>query len=197
MPGWLAISPRRSCRFRHGKRSSFVRRASRSRALALAAESPAPGRAFLAQYGNLWPHKRSRRPAATNSPSSDFVTSLEAIFLARGFWLVLRQFLRRNMQAGADSERQRPKLGRAHAGLQIDHIAAYQSEGNLRHDKPEPIDPLIQNRADNTQRRIHNSGKQQRRHEARGKNRISGKHRQHGAIPQARSEEGLLRYEGR
>ena len=53
---------------------------------------------------------------------------------------------------GANGEWQCPKLRRPHLDMKIDDESRNQSEGDLRDDKPAPVDALIQDRADDPQR---------------------------------------------
>jgi len=53
------------------------------------------------------------------------------------------------VQARANGKRKRLELRRAYFELQIDHKTADQPKGNLRDNKPKPVDARIQNWADN------------------------------------------------
>src|ERR1700712_1036519 len=82
-----------------------------------------------------------------------------------------------HMQTRTHREGQRAELLRANLDLEVDHKASYQTEENLRDRKPQPVDPLVQNRADDPQRSMQKTGPHQRRDKARRQDRLPGEHR--------------------
>src|ERR1700722_20420866 len=89
-----------------------------------------------------------------------------------------------DVQTRTHRERQRTELLRTQLHLEVDHIASDQTEEELRDCKPHPVDALIQNRADDAERGMQQTGPYQRSDEARGENRLPGEHRQHGGVEQ-------------
>ncbi len=94
------------------------------------------------------------------------------------------------MKTGADREGQSSKLRCAHLHMPIDDKTADQAERNLRDDEPEPVDAIVEDRANNAQRRVEDAGPHKRSDEASGKNRLSRKHRQHSPVEQADEHRG-------
>src|ERR1700723_1010164 len=74
--------------------------------------------------------------------------------------------------------------------MEIHDETAYQSEQDLRGHKPEPVNALIQYRAYDSNRRVENSRKKQRSHEARCQDWIFRKHLQHRPVEKAHKQRG-------
>src|ERR1700678_2926575 len=59
-----------------------------------------------------------------------------------------------HMQTRTHREGQRAELLRANLDLKVDHKPSDQTKEDLRDRKPQPVDPLIQDRADDPQRSV-------------------------------------------
>src|SRR5207237_9280367 len=89
------------------------------------------------------------------------------------------------VNACANREWQSSELRRAHARMQVDNKAADKAKGDLRHRKPEPVDALVENGADDTDCRVQHRRKNERHHENGRDDRKPREHREQCTVEQA------------
>src|ERR1700733_6526945 len=72
--------------------------------------------------------------------------------------------------------------------MQVHYKTAHQSKCDKRDEEPEPVDALIQNRADDAKHRMQYRCKQKWNHQAGRQDGMSRVHRQHRSIEEANKE---------
>src|SRR5258705_3825895 len=127
------------------------------------------------------------QPAQTPPPPEPKRRTSRTIEMPISWSLILALFLAifKDVNCGPNSEWKRSKLRRPHLDMKVDDKSCDETEGNLRDDKPPPVDPLIQNRADDPKRRTEDASPQKRRNKAGSQNRSLRIHRQHRTVEQS------------
>src|SRR5262249_20797731 len=118
--------------------------------------------------------RRMRRATPVKPRLASTVTSSPSSFAS------VRRDEARRLDSGSQSERY--VLARRPAGLSYDDEAGHDAKGDLRRDKPEPVDPALQLGIEQTQDRVQGPRPQDRRDESAEQDRPPREHRQHRAV---------------
>ena len=100
------------------------------------------------------------------------------------------------MEACTDGERQSAELRGTDPLVKVDDVAADEAEGDLRENEVEPVDPLVEDGADNAEGGVEDPGKKQRRNETGCEDGVTREHRKHGSVKETDQERGEAVDEG-